>query len=213
MKTASIAAAVISLAAFSAPVLADNSNEHHGRSEHKAQQAQPKPQKSAVWSERRTNDARSDKKPRATSREHPSDKQPKHVRPGGWDDARRDGRHDGGRDDYRGEYHGGRPPRRDGYPAPRGHRHDYHARHPRPRPYYNPYAWQPPRYFHEPRHSVYFAYDLAWDQFGLNVERAIYEHGHWVLFGFSAFHGPLQVIVDSASGVLLGYHPYYRRHH
>lgn len=204
MKTVSIAAALISLAAFSAPVLADNNSEHHGRSERKAQQAHPKPQKSTGWSDRRTNDARSDRRS-ASSRERKEDQRAKHAQSGGWNDARRDRRRDG--------YHGGRPPRRDGYPAPRGHRHDYHARHPRPRPYYNPYAWTPPRHFHEPRHSVYFAYDLAWDQFGLNVERAIFEHGHWVLFGFSAFHGPLQVIVDSASGVLLGYHPYYRRHH
>lgn len=90
------------------------------------------------------------------------------------------------------------------------HRYQPQRRH-HHQPYYNPFAWQPPPHFHAPRYSVYHAYDLAWDHFGLSVERTLYDHGHWILFGFSAVHGPLRVVIDSASGILLSYHS--SRHH
>ncbi len=200
MKTIPIAAALLALAAISTPALAEGNQSHSARNEHKAQQAQPRAQKSNGRTERQANHARTEhRREPSHERRQPEDRRaaPPH------------GRNDAQRNDYR----GGRPPRREGYPAPRGYRDSWHHRHPvKPRPYYNPYAWRPPRYFREPRYSVYFAYDLVWDEFGLNVERAIYDHGQWVLFGFSAFHGPLRVIVDSASGILLSYHPYHRHH-
>lgn len=85
-------------------------------------------------------------------------------------------------------------------------RHDHRRHYNRYRPYHNPRAWLPPRHFHAPRYSAHHAYGVAWNHFGLNVERAWFDRGHWVLFGFSLVHGPLEVIVDSASGVLLSYH-------
>ncbi|MEN8719015.1 MAG: hypothetical protein ABF296_01985 [Oceanococcaceae bacterium] len=94
------------------------------------------------------------------------------------------------------------------YQPPRGHRPDYRYAHPRPR--HNPRAWVAPRHFHAPRYSVHHAYDIAWHRLGLNVERAYYDKGCWVLYGFSVRHGPLRVVVDSTGGLLLGYHPWSR---
>ncbi len=191
MKSAPLTATLACILAFSAPALADDKRDHPRRADHHATQS------ANGWAQRRANSARPDehRAQKPPARHH--EKQP------------RDSKH-----------RGAPPPRVSRQHAPRPNRHHpptrpghHHHRAQRPRPYYNPRAWQPPRHFRQPRHSVYFAYDLAWNRFGLNVERALFEHGHWVLFGFSAAHGPLRVIVDSATGVLLSYHPHHHHYH
>ncbi len=195
MKAPPITAALVCMLAFSAPAFADGQRDNARRADRQTDHHAT--QSSKGWAQRRANDARSNerraKKPQA--RQH--DKQPQHSKHRSAP-PQRAVRH---RDAHANRHH--RPTRP-------GH---HHQRAQRPRPYYNPRAWQPPRHFRQPRHSVYFAYDLAWNRFGLNVERALFEHGQWILFGFSAAHGPLRVIIDSASGVLLSYHPHHRYYH